>query len=364
MRIAFYTRGSAFNGSSIENKGLGGSESALLYLARVLAGSGHDLSVFCNCDSPGTYNGVQYHNSDALLPAAAANAFDVCVFSRFYEPLAQTKATVRVLWLHDVASIRYYREALPVLDTHISSYFLISTWQMQGFTDTYNIASGKLYLTRNGVDIDLFRDPPPRLRNKLVYINTPFRGLDVLVRLIPAIQSQAPGAEFYLYTGMSLYGEQFSDWEAQLGKLYEHARQMPGVHLREPLPKARLARELMSAWLSVYPSHFLECCSIASLECQAAGTPMITSDLGGLGDTIVNGETGILIPIDNPELKSYSPEYQARFVNHTINLMRDQNAWTRLSRNAKLKAAECYTWQGIAREWELKFRELIDATVQ
>ena len=355
LRISFYTRGTEFNGNTIKNKGLGGSESALLYLARELGKCGHFVNVFCSCDKPGNYDAVGYHPAEDFLAFCDAQPQDVCVFSRVLETLASTSARVKILWLHDIAAIQYYIDALPALDHLIDRYFLISAWQQQGFTDAFDFGMDKLFLTRNGVDLSLFADPPNRHRNKLVYINTPFRGLDVLAGLFPHIQQAAPGVELHLYTGMSLYGNQFSEMEQQLQALYSHVRKMPGVVLHEPIPKAELAQELMSARLALYPSHFPECCSIASLETQDAGTPMITSALAGLNDTLVNEETGILIPIDDPELRSRSRRYQFEFLNHTIRLLKDDAAWETLSNNAMKRAADHYSWQDIAIEWETEF---------
>lgn len=359
LKIAFYTRGSEFNGSTIDEKGLGGSESALLYMARELARLGHEVCVFCTCEEPGNYQGVEYRHSDEFLSYCHSQRQDVCIFSRLYEPLVQANSRVKILWLHDVAGSKYYTEALPALDQHVDRYFTISAWQQQGYVDTFDFAASRFYLTRNGVDLALFEDIPPRNRNKLIYINTPFRGLDVLVNLFPFLQQAVPGVELHLYTGMSLYGDQFKAWEEQLQGLYNHARQMPGVHLCEPLPKAELAKELLTSGLSLYPSHFAECCSIASLECQAAGVPMITSDLAGLKDTIKHGETGILIPIDDKELKSRSQTYQINFLNETVRLLGDEEAWNRLSTNASSNSKDHYSWSQIATEWAQEFNALL-----
>jgi glycosyltransferase involved in cell wall biosynthesis len=360
LRISFYTRGTEFNGDTIKNKGLGGSESALLYLARELSKRGHDANVFCSCDKPGCYDGVTYHHAEDFVEYCDAQPQDICVFSRVLETLASAKARVKILWLHDIAAIQYYMDTLPALDKIIDRYFLISAWQQQGFTDTFDFGKNKLFLTRNGIDLSLFVDPPPRYRNKLVYINTPFRGLDVLVGLFPHIKQAVPDVELHLYTGMSLYGDKFNEIEQQMQVLYDHARKMPGVVLHEPLPKAELAQELMSARLALYPSHFPECCSIASLETQAAGTPMITSALAGLNDTITHDETGILVPVNDPEFRSRSKQYQVEFLNQTIRLLKDDSAWQTLSGNAMKNAAGHYSWQNIATEWETEFYNILE----
>ena len=182
----------------------------------------------------------------------------------------------------------------------------------------------------------------------------------MLLEIFPLIRRQIPAAELYLYTGMSLYGDGFSAMDDKLEGLYRKARELEGVHLHTPVPKKQLAMELGSAYLSLYPSHFPECCSIASLECQAAGTPMITSDYAGLRDTLVNGETGVLIPVDDQEAISWSSVYRKRFVEETVNLLRDDEKWRMLSDNARRAIARRYTWNVIAKEWVLEFESLLN----
>jgi glycosyltransferase involved in cell wall biosynthesis len=360
MKIAFYTQGSAFNGATLESRALGGSESALLYMARELASLGHAVKVFNNCDHPGFYDGVEYRMFDQVIPVTGPGPVDVCVLSRFYDPVQHINARKKILWLHDIARVKYYENAIPVLNRIVDKYFFINEWQMAGFLETYVIPQEMIYLTRNGIDPSLFGNNVKLNRNKLVYINTPFRGLDVLLEVFPLIRERIPAAELYLYTGMSLYGDGFSAMEQELEVIYRRARAQEGIILHPPLPKRKLAAELDSAYLSLYPCHFPECCSIASLESQAAGTPMITSDFAGLGNTIINGETGILIPFDDQQSRSRSPVYQRRFVEATVDLLMDDEKWEKFSHNARRLIAQRYTWNMIAREWEREFASLLN----
>jgi glycosyltransferase involved in cell wall biosynthesis len=358
MNIAFFTQGSSFNGDTLSEKGLGGSESALAYIAKALATLGNRVTVFNNCDFPGHYSGVEYKHFSEIVSYSKNNPLDVCVLSRFYEPAARVNARARILWLHDVAQTPYYRDAFPILNKYIDRYFFIGKWQQSGYLRLHEIPPEKIYLTRNGIDPELFRQKTKRSNNKLIYINTPYRGLDVLLKMFPAIRQSRPDVELYLYTGMSLYGDSFSDWEEELKPLYQYAEQIPGVHMCEPVPKQTLARELMSSRLSLYPSHFEECCSVASLETQAAGTPMITTRLGGLQDTIIDGETGVLIPANDPNSLSHSPEYQKKFISRTLSLLTNEAAWRKLSDGARNHAVNCYSWESISREWNSLFHSL------
>lgn len=355
MRLALYTQGTAFHGGTLEERPLGGSESASLYIARSLARRGHDVTVFNNCPRPGNYDGVRYRPYGEIVAASRGSTYDVCVFSRFYDTAAVVGAYRKVLWLHDVAGIRYY-SALPEFNRVFDRYFFIGQWQKDGYIKAYKIPDHKTYVTRNGVDPTLFDRFVKRERNKLIYINTPFRGLDVLLDVFPAIRKQRPESELFLFTGMSLYGEEFAEQDREMAPLYDRARGLPGVHLQEPVTKARLARELQSARLAVYPSHFGECCSIASLEAQAAGTPMITSALAGLKETIIGGRTGVLIGMDDINLLSHSLTYKQQFIAETITLLDDDVRWQALSREGREHIRSRYRWDTVAAEWEAEFK--------
>jgi glycosyltransferase involved in cell wall biosynthesis len=360
MNISFYTLGTPFHGRTLVNKPLGGSESAVIYVARSLASLGNKVSVFCNCDRPGVYDGVTYESFSQIVPASNSALFDVCIFSRVLDPIYQVQTRARILWLHDTAQVKAYEQAIPALKDLIDRYFFIGNWQKDDYLKTYKtIPTERIYVTHNGVDETLFSAPVARDKNKLIYINTLYRGLDVLLDIFPSIRHEVPTAQLHLFTGMSLYGDSFSEWEHQLKPLYDKAKEQAGVHLHPPIIKQNLAKELLSSYLALYPSHFKECCSISSLECQAAGTPMITSDLAGLRDTIVDGESGELVPVDDPVQMRYSPVYRRRFLAATMELLRNEEKWNQLSQNARRRMGEKYTWDLIAQKWLTEFATLL-----
>lgn len=64
------------------------------------------------------------------------------------------------------------------------------------------------------------------------------------------------------------------------------------------LPEAEKIRLTQRAWVAVNPS-FVEGWSITNIEASACGTPVIGSDVEGIRDSIVNGETGLLFPYED-----------------------------------------------------------------
>lgn len=71
---------------------------------------------------------------------------------------------------------------------------------------------------------------------------------------------------------------------------------LPGVRVLGPWPHELIPTVLRRCMFSVAPSILPEPFGLVALETAAAGRPIVASDTGGLGDTVIHGETGLLVP--------------------------------------------------------------------
>lgn len=67
------------------------------------------------------------------------------------------------------------------------------------------------------------------------------------------------------------------------------------------LDKSRLLELLRSSSVSVLAARWYENQPISIIESFAAGVPVVATDLGGLPELVRPGETGALVPVDDPE---------------------------------------------------------------
>ncbi|MDO8631868.1 MAG: glycosyltransferase family 4 protein, partial [Phycisphaerales bacterium] len=112
-----------------------------------------------------------------------------------------------------------------------------------------------------------------------------------LIRAIPQVVAQVPGARF------ELIGD-----GAELPACQALARQLGVEPSIEWIPRQDHARlpAYLSRWdVSVIPSVY-EAFGVAALESSAMQVPVIASDVCGLRDTVRDGETGLLVPPDDP----------------------------------------------------------------
>ena len=356
LTIAFYQpRSVPFDGNTPRTRGLGGTESAIVYLAEALAARDHRVLILNNCDAPVTIEGVEYRRWESLAATCVAERPDVLVAVRFWEPIGAARlAPLQIFWTGDAYDQPFVSElSNDAKRREIDFVMLQSEWQIETFARQHHLPVSQLVRTTLGAastSNPKSQVPKPKSQRgrRLAYASTPFRGLDVLLDLFPRIRHACPDAELDVYSSMQVYGMSASDDARQFDAIYRKARQ-PGVTLVGSLPQPTLAARLQHARVLAYPNHYAETFCIAVAEAQAAGCAVVTSALGALPETV--GEAGMCIPGD-----PRSTAYQQAFVDACVSLLRDNEKWASLSAHASEQAATRYAWPGIAERWESLIR--------
>jgi glycosyltransferase involved in cell wall biosynthesis len=76
-------------------------------------------------------------------------------------------------------------------------------------------------------------------------------------------------------------------------------RAWPEVNVHPGVPRAALWQAMAAAAVVLCPSRWDEPFGLAAAEAQACGTPVVAFRRGGLGEVIVDGVTGFLVPPDD-----------------------------------------------------------------
>jgi glycosyltransferase involved in cell wall biosynthesis/tetratricopeptide (TPR) repeat protein len=352
-----------FDGTTPRRQGLGGTESAIVYLAEALARRGHRCVVFNNCDAPATVEGVEYARWETMPVRSVAAPADVLVSVRAWQAAGRARfAPLQIFWTGDAFDQPFLAAfGDQARRAQIDVVMLQSAWQIDTFHAHHGVPLAQILRTTLGTAASApwptagaspsgCRAPsaPRRRRPRLVYASTPFRGLDVLLDVFPRIRAACPDAELEVCSSMSVYGVPADEDRRQFATLYRKAEQ-PGVTLVGSVPQMELAARLEEARLLAYPNHFAETFCIAAAEAQAAGCPVVTTALGALPETV--GGAGICIPGD-----PRSAAYQQAFVAACVSLLTDEVRWQALSGRAREQAARDYAWPAIAERWETACR--------
>jgi hypothetical protein len=196
--VAFVTSGLQFNGNTVYEKALGGSESAMIYMAKEMAKLGNEVTVYCECDKPGMYDLVEYRTLDQYF-SDEKSQFDLLIVSRFTDflalPIVNTK--MNILWCHDI-DCNNFKDAIGACDR----VFCLSEYHKSLYVEKYKVSPANyIWKTSNGYDQTIVPKKVPfeQKKNNYIYASRPERGLKFLLeRIWPEIINRNPDAVLHI----------------------------------------------------------------------------------------------------------------------------------------------------------------------
>lgn len=311
-----------------QEKGIGGSETAAIEMARHLSDlSGRCVRIFNNRKTSKTFGKVSYHPCDETIQYFAENRPQVHIAWRHNFKL--TKAPTFV-WNHDLG--------FPGLRSqdHYEKALVLSNFHAGYVRNLYGIPNSKLIVTRNGINpkrfenLDLTKTP-----GKVVWSSSPDRGLMTAIHAMDPI-AESLGLTLHVYYGFDNMRKNNKGHEAD--EMEREMRKRPWIHAHGNLEQKALTKELASACLWLYPTDFLETYCITAIEMLCAGVYPIVRYWGALPDTLgkaaVDGMAD-LIQGDNP-------------MDYTQAILRalETKKWERVKVDAEL-----HSWEKVARSW-------------
>jgi len=334
---------------------IGGSQSALCYLARALAADGQDVRMVTQTTRPGTYSGVDCLALDDGLEAALAGPADQVIIGLNNADrgaalrAAAPEGARLVLWTgHDIDQ----PGVTPLTDAGVrdqwDAFALVSLWQADRFIGEFGLPDQRVGVLRNAIapvfeqlhiNGKAYQEPV-----SLAYTSTPFRGLHVLLHAMPAIRAAEPTVGLKIYSSMSLY----HSTEDPFGKLYEWARREPGVHYSPAIPQAQLPGALEDVAILAYPNTFDETSCIAVMEAMAAGCRVVTTRRGALPET-TDGYARLVEP--DADLRVLSARFAAEVGEELRRRRADPHSYAAEISDQVAHVNRTMTWANRAADW-------------
>lgn len=210
-------------------------------------------------------------------------------------------------------------------------------------TDLYAPSSGKDVVERLGIDLD---------RPSVVFVGriTRQKGLPYLMRACRDLPAEA---QIILLAGAPDTPEIAAE-VAELARELREARDPRGVvWVQEMLPKQEVIQVLTHATVFVCPSIY-EPMGIVNLEAMACETAVVATATGGIPEVVADGETGLLVPIDQLQDGTGTPVDPEKFVaDLTATLTRvlnDPQLAERMGKAGRRRAVERFSWSRIAED--------------
>jgi glycogen synthase len=157
------------------------------------------------------------------------------------------------------------------------------------------------------------------------------KGVHDAIAALPRIRRAHPG------TTLTIAGDGTQqDWLVERARKH---RVLKATRFVGRLDHAELLAALHRADAAVLPSHY-EPFGLVALEAAAAGTPLVTSNIGGLGEAVINGETGMSCP----------PRDVARLAEAVGAVLDDPAAAQHRARAARERLTSDFDWHTVADE--------------
>ena len=164
-------------------------------------------------------------------------------------------------------------------------YVFNSHWNYEKFRYFFDIPADRSVVIKNGINNFPTRRPYQKGQPiKILHHNTPWRGLNVLLRAMQEIKD--PNITLDVYSSTQVYGDSFKQQnDDQFKPLYEQARQLPNVNYIGYETNEYILSHMTDYDLYVYPSIFEETSCVSAMEALAAGVHVITNNFGALYET-------------------------------------------------------------------------------
>ncbi|MEV6346827.1 glycogen synthase [Actinoplanes sp. NPDC051851] len=224
----------------------------------------------------------------------------------------------------------------------------------------YNGIDTALYAPDSGTDV-VERLGIDRSRPSVVFVGriTRQKGLPYFIR---ACHDLPPDVQIILLAGAPDTPEIAAE-VADLARDLKDARDPEGViWVQEMLPKQDVIQVLTHATVFVCPSVY-EPMGIVNLEAMACETAVVATATGGIPEVVADGETGLLVPIEQVEDGTGTPVHPEKFVadlaSTLTRVLTDPALAERLGRNGRRRAVEKFSWSRIAEETMAVYRSVL-----
>jgi starch synthase len=124
--------------------------------------------------------------------------------------------------------------------------------------------------------------------------------------------------------------------------------------IQKMLQPAEVRQILSHATVFVCPSVY-EPLGIVNLEAMACGTAVVASDVGGIPEVVVHGETGLLVHYDERDLSTYRHAL-AQSINELIS---DPERARRFGSAGRKRAEQEFSWSTMAEQTVEVYRSVI-----
>jgi starch synthase len=342
-----------------EPAGLAGANAALRTM-------GIDLEMAAGCEGAGVVHSHTWYANFAGHTAKLLWGVPHVVTTHSLEPLRPWKAEQ----LGGGYALSSFCERVAI--ENADAIVAVSGGMKKDVLTAYpSVDPDKIRVVYNGIDTELYQPDPgtgviERLgidlnRPSVVFVGriTRQKGLPYLMR---ACHDLPPEAQIVLLAGAPDTKEIADEVEGLARQLREARDEHGVIWVQEMLPKHEVIQVLTHATIFVCPSIY-EPMGIVNLEAMACETAVVATATGGIPEVVADGETGVLVPIEQLSDGSGTPvdpdKFVADFGAAMTRLISDPQRAKQMGLAGRERAVTKFSWSRIAEETMAVYRSVL-----
>jgi glycosyltransferase involved in cell wall biosynthesis len=330
----------SYDGTWLETRPLGGTESSVIRLARALARRGHDVSVYSNCNAAVVDHGVRWFPLTHPGPDTC-DLYVACQHPRLFGFVKRPKRLAGwMLWQPN--EWKHYKQILKVW-WHRPVPVLISQHQVRIYSPFLPRRNPHIVIP-HGLPDDIRGLPPlaAPLAREAIFCSNPQRNLNELVRIwCERIFPRCPDAILNVYgvTDIKPGDDAWKIWSGSLLPAGMSEAAQASVRVHPTISRAALNEAVRHSRAMLYLGHKVEAFCLAVAEAQAMGVPCVVAPRTVLPERVIDNVSGFV---------RAEPQ---DFADAAVALLMDDALWRR-QHEAALARQQGLSWDDVAVRFE------------
>ena len=317
------------------DKGMGGSEEAVVYLTEQMAKQGYEVTVYGEVSETITTDaGVVWKHWKKI---DRRDEFNTLIIWRMPQFASQFKAKKMLIDVHDLLPEELVK---PYENAH---YMFKTQWHKDQYPAITNYS-----IVANGIEAAQFKDKVAKRPFSVIYASAYYRGLETLANVWKQIKEEVPEATLDIYYGWQSWvaNEGEDAFYQRMNKKLEILKDF-GVTEHGRVDHKTLASKFLESKVWAYPTEFPEIFCMTAVKASLAGCKPIITDVAALAET--GGPAAKFIETNKISTDEYN---QRKFVKAVVAALKEEHDSTE-----QIKWAEKFDWSNIAKQWGEDFND-------